>query len=133
MDKTHILISVVDDNDSVREALPDLLTAWGFDAEPFDTAEKFLSSGAVDTSRCLILDVSLPGMSGPQLQRELQHRKPDLPIVFMTAHIDLALRTDLVAAGAVACLFKPFSPEELHSVLREALGRINTERSKTPI
>jgi FixJ family two-component response regulator len=68
MDQPHILISVVDDNESIREALPDLLRTMGFDAESFGAAETFLSSDCVDRSQCLILDVSLPGMSGPELQ-----------------------------------------------------------------
>jgi FixJ family two-component response regulator len=132
MDQSHFLISVVDDNESIREALPDLLRTMGFDAEPFSAAETFLSSDAVDRSHCLILDVSMPGMSGPELQCELRRRKPDLPIIFITAQIDSALRADLLAAGAVACLFKPFGPRELQSVLDEVVGAIRAERSKSP-
>jgi FixJ family two-component response regulator len=130
MDQPNFLISVVDDNESIREALPDLLRALGFAAETFETAETFLSSDAVDASRCLILDVSLPGMSGPELQRELQRRRPGLPIIFITAQIDSSLRERLLAAGAVACLFKPFSPSELQSVLDEVLGALRAEQSK---
>ena len=133
MDQPHFLISVVDDNESIREALPDLLRTLGFDAESFGAAETFLSSDAVDRSQCLILDVSLPGMSGPELQCELRRRKPDLPIIFITAQIDSALRTDLLAAGAVACLFKPFDQRELQSVLDEVVGAIRAEQSKNPI
>jgi len=131
MDQSHFLISVVDDNESIREALPDLLRTLGFDSESFDAAETFLSSDALDRTHCLILDVSLPGMSGPALQRELRCRRPDLPIIFITAQIDSTLREKLLAMGAIACLFKPFSPRELQSVLDEVLGPIRAEQSKT--
>ena len=133
MDQSHFLISVVDDNESIREALPDLLRTLGFDAESFDAAETFLRSDAVDRSQCLILDVSLPGMSGPELQCELRRRKPDLPIIFITAQIDPALRADLLAAGAVGCLFKPFDQQELQALLDEVVGAIRAEQSKHPI
>jgi FixJ family two-component response regulator len=121
MEQPRILISVVDDDESIREALPELLQVLGFEAQTFDCAEAFLSSAALEGTRCLILDVSLPGMSGPQLQRELRLHKPDLPIIFITAQIDPALRATVLAAGAVACLIKPFSAKEWCSALDEAL------------
>jgi|SRR3569833_1440265 len=127
-----MLIAVVDDNESIREALPDLLRALGFAAESFDAAETFLSSAVLDKTECLILDVSLPGMTGPQLQRHLQVRKPDLPIIFITAQMDPSIRTQLLAAGAAACLFKPFGSPELQAVLDEVLGSIGSEPSKYP-
>ena len=131
MDQSNILISIVDDSESIREALPELLRTLGFNAESFDTAETFLRSDVLDTTQCLILDVSLPGMSGPELQCELRCRRPDLPIIFITAQVDSTLRAELLAAGAIACLFKPFSSRELESVLDEILGPIRAQQSKT--
>ena len=79
------LVSVVDDDESVRESLPDLLGEFGFAARAFSSAEEFLASDCVDQTRCLILDVAMPGMSGPELQRELKLRRQEIPIVFITA------------------------------------------------
>jgi FixJ family two-component response regulator len=111
------LISVVDDDVSSRESLPDLLQMLGFVAMPFASAEDFLASDVLAGTECLILDVSMPGMSGPQLQCELSRRGLKTPIIFMTAHCDRDLRADLLAQGAVECLFKPFSEQDLRSAL----------------
>lgn len=111
------LIAVVDDDVSSRESLPDLLEALGFAAVPFASAEDFLASDALAETQCLISDVVMPGMSGPDLQRELSRRESKIPIIFMTAHCDLDLRKELLARGAVAFLFKPFSEHELRSAL----------------
>jgi FixJ family two-component response regulator len=110
-------IAVVDDDVSSRESLPDLLWTLGFDAMPFASAEEFLASDVLAGTQCVILDVSMPGMSGPQLQCELSRRGLKIPIIFITARCDQELRADLLARGAVECLFKPFS----ETVLREAL------------
>lgn len=115
------LISVVDDDVSSRESLPDLLHALGFAAMPFASAEEFLASDVLSVTRCLILDVSMPGMSGPQLQSELKRRKLKMPIIFITAHADSNLRADLLARGAVDCLFKPFSEQDLRFALDRAV------------
>src|SRR5215475_7496067 len=112
MDKPS-LVSVVDDNESVRESLPDLLRHVGFAVQAFSSAEAFLESEAMGETHCLLLDVGLPGMSGPDLQLELIRRGVVIPIVFITAQGDKSLRPRLVAAGAVACLFKPFSDDAL--------------------
>ena len=80
------LVSVVDDDESVRESLPDLLREFGFAVRAFASAEEFLASDYVDQTRCLILDIAMPGMSGPDLQRELTRRRQEIPIVFITAH-----------------------------------------------
>jgi FixJ family two-component response regulator len=120
--RQRVLISVVDDDVSSRESLPDLLQMLGFAAVPFASAEDFLASDALAETQCLILDVSMPGMSGPQLQRELIHRKLKIPIIFITAHCDLDLRADLLARGAVECLFKPFSEHDLRSALDCVVG-----------
>lgn len=115
------LVAVVDDDESVRESLPDLLKLLGFAVEAFSSAAAFLASGCVDQTRCLILDVAMPGMSGPDLQRELTRRRQAIPIVFITAHRDEALRQRLIQQGAVACLFKPFSDADLIDALNVAL------------
>jgi FixJ family two-component response regulator len=117
------LVSVVDDDESVRESLPDLLRAFGYAAEAFSSAEAFLASDVVGDTSCLLLDVAMPGMSGPELQRELTRRQLKTPIVFITAHGDRTVRPRLLARGAVDCLFKPFSDAALLDAVRAALGR----------
>jgi FixJ family two-component response regulator len=116
------LISVVDDDESVRESLPDLLREFGFAVEAFSSAEQFLASDSIRTTRCLILDIAMPGMSGPDLQRELILRQENVPIVFITAHADRSLFPRLIEQGAVACLLKPFSDTALREALDAALG-----------
>lgn len=117
------LVSVVDDNESVRESLPDLLRQSGYAVQAFSTAEEFLASDAMIDTRCLILDVGLPGMSGPALQQELKRRTQAIPIVFITAQGDKSLRPRLLAASAVACLFKPFTDTALLEAVEAALER----------
>jgi FixJ family two-component response regulator len=118
---TRSLVSVVDDDESVRESLPDMLRQFGFAAEAFSSAEAFLDSGFVGQTTCLILDVAMPGMSGPDLQRELAGRRQRIPIVFITASGDKTIRTQVLADGAVECLFKPFSEVALVDALNAAL------------
>ena len=115
------LISVVDDDESVRESLPDLLNEFGFEAQTFSSAEEFLASESMASTNCLVLDVAMPGMTGPDLQRELKLRERLIPIVFITAQRDEAVRPRLMAAGAVECLFKPFEPADLLQALNAAL------------
>jgi len=115
------LVSVVDDDESVRESLPDLLREFGFSAEAFSSAEAFLASDLVGQTRCLLLDIAMPGMSGPDLQQELTRRRQQIPIVFITAHGDGAARPGLLARGAVECLFKPFSEAALLNAVKAAL------------
>src|SRR5687767_1980443 len=103
------LVSVVDDDESVRESLPHLLEKFGFAVQAFSSAEEFLASEFLGQTRCLILDVAMPGMSGPALQMELSRRQQSIPIVFITAHGDETVRPRVLEAGAVECLFKPFS------------------------
>jgi len=117
---TPPLISVVDDDESVRESLPDLLREFGFAAQAFSSAEEFLASDFVGQTRCLILDIAMPGMSGPDLQRELARRRQEIPIIFITAHADETARPRLLALGAVECLFKPFSETALLEALNAA-------------
>lgn len=115
------LISVVDDDVSVRESLPDLVTEFGYVARAFSSAEEFLSSDCVDETRCLILDVFMPGMTGPDLQRELKLRQQRIPIVFMTAKKNEAVRPQVLEQGAEECLFKPFSDTALLDAVNAAL------------
>jgi FixJ family two-component response regulator len=118
---TPPLITVVDDDESVRESLPDLLREFGFEAQTFSSAEEFLASKSVADTSCLVLDVAMRGMTGPDLQRELKLRDQKVPIVFITAHRDAAVRLRLIDRGAVDCLFKPFEPAELLQALNTAL------------
>ena len=121
MNVMHPVVSVVDDDESVRESLPDLLNEFGFRAEAFSSAEAFLASDSVGKTRCLILDVTMPGMMGPDLQRELAHRGQPIPIIYITALKDESVRPRLIQQGAVECLFKPFSDAALQEALRLAL------------
>jgi FixJ family two-component response regulator len=115
------LVSVVDDDESVRESLPDLLRQLGFAAQAFSSAEAFLASEVVSETSCLILDVAMPGMSGPHLQQELMRRRQEIPIVFITGNGDRTVRPHLLAQGAAECLFKPFSDTALLDALNTAL------------
>jgi FixJ family two-component response regulator len=120
----HSLVSVVDDDESVRESLPDLIREFGFAAQSFSSAEEFLGSDYVGETRCLILDVAMPGMSGPDLQRELTRRRHAIPIIFITAHRDEHVRSRVLGEGAVNCLFKPFSDSALLEALKTALAEV---------
>jgi len=117
------LISVVDDDESVRESLPDLLKEFGFAAQSFSSAEEFLTSNYLHETKCLILDVAMPGLSGPDLQRELKRRQHEIPIVFITANCNETVRAQLISNGAVECLFKPFSDSELLDALKNVMER----------
>jgi FixJ family two-component response regulator len=117
----HSLVSVVDDDESVRESLPDLLKEFGFASRVFSSAEEFLASAAVSETSCLILDIAMPGMSGPELQRELKRRQLEIPIIFITAHRDKTVRSRMLEEGAVECLIKPFSDTSLLAALHTAL------------
>ena len=118
------LISVVDDDESVRESLPDLIKEFGFAAQAFSSAEEFLASDSVDRTRCLILDIAMPGMSGFELQRALKDRKFEIPIIFITAQKDDVIRTRAIEQGAAGFLHKPFSDTALLEALNTAL-RVN--------
>jgi FixJ family two-component response regulator len=115
------LVSVVDDDESVRESLPDLLRQFGFAAEAFASGDEFLRSDCVSATRCLILDIAMPGMSGPALQDELTVRGHAIKLIFITARGNGSLRGQLIARGAVDCLFKPFSSQDLKAALDTAL------------
>jgi len=115
------LVSVVDDDESVRESLPDLLKEFGFEARAFSSAEEFLSSDWADRTGCLILDIAMPGMTGLDLQRELTLRDRKIPIIFITAQTDGAVRARALEEGAVGFLSKPFSDTDLLSAVKAAL------------
>lgn len=117
----QVLVSIVDDDESVRESLPDLLREFGFAAQAFASAEEFLMSDSISATHCLILDIAMPGMSGPELQQELSLRGSTIAIIFITARAEDSLRQQLIARGAIACLLKPFSEQELKAALDAAL------------
>ena len=114
-------VAVVDDDESVREALQSLLRSVGYRAEGFDSAEEFLLSGRLPEMDCLILDVTMPGMGGMALQEGLGHLKLPLPTVFLTAHGDEATRRQALRLGAVGFLLKPCSEDDLLNAVRSAL------------
>ena len=116
------LVSVVDDDSSVRESLPDLLREFGFAATAFSSANEFLSSGTVDQTKCLILDVAMPDMTGLELQLELKRRGQSIPIVFITGQRDEELRNQALKEGAINFLHKPFSDTALLEALNVILG-----------
>ena len=116
------LVSIVDDDESVRESLPDLLRSFGFDAAPFASAEAFLASDSLGRSSCLILDVAMPGMTGPELQQELIRRQSDVPIIFITAHSEDRMLPIMLKRGAAACLYKPLNVTALLEAVNAAVG-----------
>ncbi len=120
--RDRAFIAVVDDDESVREALPDLVREFGYEAAAFASAEEFLTSGCLPQTRCLLLDIAMLGMSGLDLQRELARRGQAVPIVFITAHGDESVRVRLREGGAVECLLKPFSDTALLEALDAAVG-----------
>ena len=115
------LVSVVDDDESVRESLPDLLRVCGFSVQAFSSAEEFLASEVVGQTKCLILDIAMPGMTGPALQQELRRRGQEIPIVYITARRDETVRPRMLEQGAVECLFKPFGEAALLDAVSAAL------------
>jgi FixJ family two-component response regulator len=118
---TRFLVAIVDDDESVRESLPDLLRGLGFTAKVFASAESFLTFEDMSLIQCLLLDVCMPGMSGPELQQELMARGVRIPIIFITAQADASVRERLSQSGVKACLFKPFSELQLRVALDVAL------------
>jgi FixJ family two-component response regulator len=115
------LIAVVDDDISVRESVESLLKSVGFHVNTYSSAEEFLGSPRLNAADCLILDVRLDGMSGPDLQRELKVSGHAIPIVFVTAHETEALRARMLADGAIDCLLKPFNDDTLLNAVEIAL------------
>lgn len=118
------LVAIVDDDESVRESLPDLLKEFGFKALAFSSADEFLASGSVDQTRCLLLDVVMPGMSGLDLQKELKNRGHKIPIIFITAQKDESIRKRALEQGAADIILKPFSDTALREALSKAMGGV---------
>ncbi|HZC35707.1 MAG TPA: response regulator, partial [Chthoniobacterales bacterium] len=114
-------IAVVDDDDSVREALESLLKSRSFKVDSYSAAEDFLSSPRITTTDCLILDVKLEGMSGLALQQELTAARYSVPIIFVTAYAEDSLRTQVIAAGAIDCFIKPFDDDALLAAVELAV------------
>lgn len=123
MTRSTTAVAVIDDDASVRESLPHLLRELGFTVHAFASGQEFLAFDALAEIRCLIADVGMPGMSGLDLQAELNLRGGKMPVVFITGHPDDALRRLLLEQGAAACLFKPFADTALLAAISNALGR----------
>lgn len=115
------LLSVVDDDEMLRESLPDLLREFGFTAQAFSSGQEFLASDCVEQTRCLILDIAMAGMSGLELQQELNRRRLGIPIIFITAHREEEIRRQAFRQGAVKILYKPFSDTALLEAINVAL------------
>jgi FixJ family two-component response regulator len=121
--KKRAVVAVVDDDESVRESLPDLLREFGFEPRAFGSAEEFLASEGISEVDCLILDIGLPGRSGPELQRELTQRGREIPVVFITGRGEGSFPPGVLQQGSFKALFKPFDDEALRAALDEALGQ----------
>ena len=119
---TRPLVSVIDDDESVRESLPHLLKGFGFAVRAFSSGEEYLASNLLSQSKCLILDITMPGMSGPELLEELKRLGWETPVIFITAQRDEKVRSQVLEQGAIECLFKPFSGTALRTAIDTALG-----------
>ncbi len=119
--KEHPLLCVVDDDESVRESLPDLIKEFGFAARAFSSAEQFLSSGSVDQTSCLILDIAMPGMGGLELREELKRRGREIPIIFITGQRDETIRNRVLKQRVAGFLLKPFNDTDLLAAIEVAL------------
>jgi FixJ family two-component response regulator len=120
-DEPQLLSVVVDDDESVRESLPDLIGEFGLAARAFSSAKEFLSSNCLAETSCLILDVVMPDMSGPELQQELKRRGRDIPIIFITGRRDDTIRAQVLKQGAAGFLLKPFTDVALLAAIKAAL------------
>ena len=118
-----LIISIVDDDESVREALRGFIRSVGCTANVFASAEEFLAWSDLRTTDCLIVDVRMPGMSGLELQRRLLAEHHQIPVIFMTAYLDEDVRARALGNGAVAFLLKPFSEEELLTTIKTNVKR----------
>ena len=122
------VIAVIDDDESVRESLPDLLRTFGYHADAFDSAEAFLASRSATRADCLVVDVVMPGMSGPKLGEELKRQGMNIPSIFMTAHSDGAISEQLLKEGASAFFLKPFDPK----LLIDAISSVLSQKDRSP-
>jgi FixJ family two-component response regulator len=119
----HLIVSIVDDDVSVRRSTRRLLRSSGFRAEVFASAEEFLGSEWARNTACLILDLRMPGMNGLELQRRLVQNLNPVPVIFLSAHASEENERSAMQAGAVQFLRKPIGKEALLSAIRDALGR----------
>ena len=122
---THPLITVVDDDESVRESLPDLLKEFGFEAQTFSSAEEFLGSGTLAAASCVITDVRMPGMDGIELQRRIRLERPTLPVILLSAHHNADIRQQAIDEGAAAFLYKPFDATDLLKIVQSAVNTVS--------
>ncbi|GGF89463.1 response regulator [Azorhizobium oxalatiphilum] len=117
---SDLSVVIVDDDESVRESLPDLLGVHGFSSQVFSSGEEFLAANSFGRIGCVLLDIAMPGMSGPEVQQELKRRGVRVPVVFITAHGDDIVRPQVLALGAVDCLIKPFTDVALIGAVNAA-------------
>src|ERR1700722_5683003 len=115
------LVAIVDDNESVRDAVGSLFRSMGFRTEPFAGAKEFLAAPNLREFSCLILDVQMPGMDGLELQLRLAAASPPIPIIFVTAYVDQNTRARALRGGAVSFLTKPFSEDALLGAVQSAI------------
>ena len=133
LNEREFTVFVVDDDESIREAISNLLESVGMRAEQFGSTEEFLHSGRVSSPGCLVLDVRLPGMTGVEFQGELARRGISIPIIFMTAHGDIPMVRKVMKAGAIEFLTKPFQKEELLHAIRQALEGLHARRAEMAV
>ena len=113
MPQSNPIVAAVDDDRRVRDSVQSVLESAGYDARPFESGEAFLDSGILSKVACVIADVRLPGIDGIELQSRIRHERPELPIVFVTAHDDDDVRRRAMRDGAIAFMLKPFDGGEL--------------------
>jgi len=123
-------VFVIDDDESIREALKSLIRSVGLRVETFASAQEFLQSPGPDVPSCLILDVRMPGLSGLDLQRDLTEANIHIPIIFITGHGDIPMSVRAMKAGAVEFLTKPFRDQDLLDAIQQALERDRQVRSQ---
>lgn len=129
---TKPVVAVVDDDPRVRESLESLIESAGFSAQVFARGEDFLRRSHLTETGCLITDIRMPGMDGLELQRRVRLARPELPIIFITAHHDDELERRAFAEGAVYFIRKPFDAGELLRATKVALGKAYNDNRKTP-
>ena len=130
MNTSDAIVFVIDDDESMREALKSLIRSVGLSIETFASAHEFLQSRRPDIPACLILDVRMPGLSGLDLQRELSEANINIPIIFITGHGDIPMSVRAMKAGAVEFLTKPFRDQDLLDAIQQALERDRSQRSQ---
>jgi FixJ family two-component response regulator len=123
MSQATPIVFVVDDDISVRESLELLIRHEGFEVETFSSAQEFTSRPHAFLPSCLVLDISLPGLNGLELQKRVAGERPDMPIIFITGHGNIPMTVQAMKAGAVEFLTKPFSDDALLSAIRNAVDR----------